>query len=841
MKKNSKKSVFFAFSLLMPGLFVLASFSACQSPHSAYASASEDGQLYKMVENAVNAPDSLFLTDVSFEQNINGTYPDHIFVKTRTQTFTKDYEFMIRSGKLLYKPKDEALWKLYCDTGLPEGALSVTEIFGDSNCVFVFDEQGRLYRTYTEKEVRKNAASPFYVKPFTWIYLFGWPESVVFKQGVLAKNNRAWAMGARRKDVLWHEDIFKNQHHYGTMGLETIYFLTEKGNEIRFTDSGLPADLSKSFLTPENGRFIAVNLSNSASTNFIIGDRGTMYTRLIDFDTMGCDPMFFKYTYEPFESKYSGSEYRSNYENWGLPAEDWFRQPDIPLEGKARLSKFISIHQNGQGNAARELRVAGLDSEGRTGFYSKQIFEQEWKFINCLLFLKEDDFLSGGEEWGEPLEYSFKGSVFEDGKPVEGVSVSVEDFTLANEGKFNLKFTMEKDGWQESKTLKFYDVEMWTYMERFDPGKDGMPKNFFVTPDYSQEDLNCEHEEFSDLLKKMFDGLDRKTFCIKSSATVNYMELDWENGKGFFGNDGKFAVFMDKNGTSGNPSVLKGIYKYEDPLVTAFNKPELLFEKDLYFTSDLQALENVRQANLQYEKLLEGQMKVYNGYKHNTNMSRWEWNLADLVLSVTFLNQIDFPKIKTVSMYSGDLFTANAENYASSYEYMSVVYPHVQKLVRQRAEKYSEILEEVKKNGTALRPEYYRDSYSRYFDSLNVEKAYAGVSVQDGKNAVLLRLSQIPLCPGFVFYTQKENGETDQYIILELEDFEKEAAEALKKGEKEFECGAKFSITAKNEKILNRYFGIRKLEKKKGKFIFDGKNVKIKAGRKVLFDTSLRR
>ena len=54
-------------------------------------------------------------------------------------------------------------------------------------------------------------------------------------------------MGARRKDVLWHEDIFKNQHHYGTMGLETIYFLTEKGNEIRFTDSGLPADLSKSF------------------------------------------------------------------------------------------------------------------------------------------------------------------------------------------------------------------------------------------------------------------------------------------------------------------------------------------------------------------------------------------------------------------------------------------------------------------------------------------------------------------------------------------------------------------------------------------------------------------
>ena len=210
-------------------------------------------------------------------------------------------------------------------------------------------------------------------------------------------------------------------------------------------------------------------------------------------------------------------------------------------------------------------------------------------------------------------------------------------------------------------------------------------------------------------------------------------------------------------------------------------------------------------------------------------------------MSVTLLNQIDFPKIKTVSMYSGDLFTANAENYSSSYEYMTLVYPHVIKLVRQRAEKYSEILEELEKKGTASRPEQYRDSYSQYFDSLKVEKSYSGLSVQDEKNGVLLRLSQIPLYPGFVLYTQKENGETDQYVILELEDFEKKAAEALKKGEKGFECGVKFLITAKNERSLDRYFGIRKLEKKDGKFIFDGKNVKIKAGRKVLFDTSLQK
>ena len=47
---------------------------------------------------------------------------------------------------------------------------------------------------------------------------------------------------------------------------------------------------------------------------------------------------------------------------------------------------------------------------------------------------------------------------------------------------------------------------------------------------------------------------------------------------------------------------------------------------------------------------------------------------------------------------------------------------------RHKSKPIEEILEEVKKNGTALRPEYYRDSYSRYFDSLNVEKAYFALS-----------------------------------------------------------------------------------------------------------------
>lgn len=820
-------------------LFLSASiFSSCKTPQAVYASVSEDAKFYKKVETSLNSPPSVFLQDVSMEENINGNYPEHIYIKTRTQTFTKGYEFMIRSGKLLYKAKDETMWQRYCKTGLPEGAEFVTEIFGDSNCVFVFDEQGRLYRTYTEKEVRKSAASPFYVKPFTWIYLFGWPESVVFKQGVLAKNNRAWAMGARRKDVLWHEDIFGNQHHYGTMGLETIYFLTESGNEIRFTDSGLPADLSKSFLTPENGRFIAVNLSNSASTNFIIGDKGTMYTRLIDFDTMGCDPMFFKYTYEPFESKYSGSEYRSNYENWALPAEDWYRQPDIKLEGKARLTKYISIHQNGQGNQARELRVAGLDSEGNTGFYTKQIFDTQWQFEKVSLYFSEHDFLGGTSEWGAPAEYAFKGSAYVDGKAVENLTVQVEDFTLTNEGKFTLTFTMAKDGWTESKKIKFYNVEMWTYMPRFNPGKDGVPRNYFITPEFTEQDINCKHEEFSSILKKMFEDFNRKTFSIKSSATENYLELNWQTDSGVFAKKEKFIIFLDKIGSSGNPRTLKALYLYEEPTVKAFNSSEnLILEKEVYTQNDVEPLKNIIESNKRYAKLLKGQLEVFNAYKHNTNKSRWEWNLADLVLSITFLNQIDFPKIKTVSMYSSDIFSANADNYGTSYEYMSVIYPHVISLTLQRAEKYTKILEQLEKHQTAEKPEQYKNSYAEYFTALNLENTYKGTAIQQEKPATLLRITDIPLYPGYVLFTQNEAGEPEQTLILELQNFETQAAEALENGEQELECKIIFHKTAENEKLEEEYFGVKKIETKKGKLIYSNGKIKIKVGTKTIFET----
>lgn len=59
---------------------------------------------------------------------------------------------------------------------------------------------------------------------------------------------------------------------------------------------------------------------------------------------------------------------------------------------------------------------------------------------------------------------------------------------------------------------------------------------------------------------------------------------------------------------------------------------------------------------------------------------------------------------------------------------------------------------------------------------------------------------------------------------------------SLKKNKTDFECDVNFYITAKSESFLSKYFGIQKIEKKKGKIHIDGKKIKIKAGLKTIFE-----
>jgi len=66
-----------------------------------------------------------------------------------------------------------------------------------------------------------------------------------------------------------------------------------------------------------------------------------------------------------------------------LPAEPWRQQPKIATASGGAITNRISIVKTGKNCVHRVLRVEGLDAQGRTGYYEKDIQESDpsaWLF-----------------------------------------------------------------------------------------------------------------------------------------------------------------------------------------------------------------------------------------------------------------------------------------------------------------------------------------------------------------------------------------------------------------------------------------------------------------------------
>lgn len=802
-----------------------------------------DADYYQEIVDSFNSPKDNHLADKEKTDSINGNFPKEVYVKTMAQTFLKGWQFILCDGKVYAKKDGEEDWNIFLKDGKPKDSYKICEIYGDGDCLFAFDDRGRLFKVYTQKTTIE--------KPFTWIENFGWPQKTQLVQNALVSRNRGWAMGTRRRDVLWYEDIFGNQHHYGTMGLETIYFLSGDGQRILFTDSGLPNDFSKSIEGPEHGKFIARNISNSASTLFLIGDDGTMYTRLIDFDTMGCDPMFFKYTYKNEPQKYSGEEYLSNYSPWGLPAEPWKKESGINLEGKARLTRFISIHQDGQGNFARELRVAGTNKNGVTGYYYRNIANEKWNFMPAKMVFAESDFLTGSNLRGSTTNFSYSGYLTQNGAKNESIEISTDDFSLTSEGTFHLSFKMEKDGWSEKKTITLHNVMQWTYAVRIAPGYDGSAMYYFITPDFDETLFQTEHDEFSNLLKSIFDGSDKKIFVFTAAGTTDYLEIF---GSGQTGKKAEFKIFLTKKEKNAaetyndyiSPETYKAVSTYFLFNSGSYGTDNLIVSpRETYSQYNLPEIESKIENNKNYRRFINGELKTYSKYMRKSNISRWSYNFVDLITTVTLLNQIDFPKIKTMTSFGGRLLQSNAENFKASYEYRSLTAPHIMSIIDIRLSAYGKLAKNIDKNGAAVLPGQLKDSYTEYFEEVKIPKSLTGTTPRLNKNSTFMRIDDLPMYPGF--YVEIGEGENAQTVIVTA----KKAAKTIfnrSKSSNSYENlkkkPLKMKVTFIPEKGKSKYLksiaDISFIEKKTGKLTWNGETLKITAGhfllKKTLFE-----
>jgi hypothetical protein len=650
-------------------------------------------------------------------ENINGIFPEAVYIKTRTQTFNAYHYYIVHDGLIWYKSIDSenepVHWTLFQETGLPHNSRKIgfnepkiiAEISADADELAALSDEGGFYRFCFDKSIARKSG--------VWFDKQGWPaEEQLFLDGRTSKNI-AWALGKRNSHVLYYEDPFGNQHHNGTMEIATTYMLLEDGQEICYADTGLPADFSRNYIGPERGAFKAVSLSASASTMFVINEAGEMYTRLADFDTTGCDPLWFKYTYVPYKSDLPGTNYFSNLNEWGLPPEDWRYQNRIPLAGKAAVTRYITILQNGQGNSARELRVAGLNEEGESGYWSKAIFADTWEFKTAPLYFAKDAILEApvaGEgavpgERGPALDKSYTGYRWTGEREETGWEYEIPNFNIL-EGACDFRVTRRG----ETCVIKLHPVEMWSYLKRdYLPGRTGSPKLFLVTLEIPEGAFEHLSDDFIRELEEKYAKNDKKLFQYTIAASGNYIFMRDSS------NTDSLLFLTDGTLSASYYDFQPARHVENHTEIQRYYSPELMIDSDSPPATESLAEKIALNKNLVDE--FKYKIRTLNWAK----LTAFKFNIgyipASYIARITPLRFIDVPKIRTVTGFGEKLVLANSAYTNRVSELRAWIYQKIIDLLELRITCYTEMIKEIPsgENPVSL-PPWYAEHISAYWD-----------------------------------------------------------------------------------------------------------------------------
>lgn len=329
------------------------------------------------------------LTAVAAAEEPPPDLPERIVLKSTTRTFTETQLFAVSGGKIWVRPSEasqaaEKRWKLLGGTGLPRHkdgtaftppAAPVMWIVADLRFLIAVDENRRVYDVQFEPHADVLADDAI-----DWQDKWGMPWRMMPELVHMPAHIRTADTSLLMNN--YSEDVDGNTHPI--LLIHSFYVLEDNGQRFRFNDPWLPVNaFEMRFSSPERGRFVVRNFSSSGSTLLVVDDAGRLFTRLIDFDTMGGNPGI-RYTYQRSrrlaEPDHPFVALQANLPWWfdtrSLPAEHWRPQARPP----GRYTDRLAMVQTGRGNAARELRVEGTDADGRTGYWKKAIDDAAWTF-----------------------------------------------------------------------------------------------------------------------------------------------------------------------------------------------------------------------------------------------------------------------------------------------------------------------------------------------------------------------------------------------------------------------------------------------------------------------------
>ena len=458
--------------------------------------------------------------------------PEEVSLRGKYESFTYESEYFLLDGKIWSKPnpantgKHEP-WALFQGTGVPFGPdvhqfgkqERIIQIDQDSTMVVALTERGRFYLWQPTLKVNT-----------TWQEIMGAP----FPGPLMLPKSRDWSFslsaGPSSEKILpmhnivhYYEDADGNKITFGITA--TIYVLDSSGQKIFFWDTGLPPTFFKGFLTPERGRFVAERIASAGSTILVIDANGRMFTRMFDYE-MATGVPGVKFTYY--------HAHRTPDDTIGtllgavrtLPLPDWREQESIPLQGQAVITRNISILANGEGNAARELRVQGRDAQGRNGYYFKPIFGMQWRFKEATDGFYETDVIAHYGETpvlGRVMDKNYSGTLTQPLAP----SLQLE---LIGFHYFESPATLRAHVGSKTFDMTLHTVDAWDpTIQNHDPdligSVNGEPKLLQATLQIPDSVLQSTDPEIRDAVKKYFLRFNMVPFALQISADDGQVEL----------------------------------------------------------------------------------------------------------------------------------------------------------------------------------------------------------------------------------------------------------------------------------------------------------------------------
>jgi hypothetical protein len=455
----------------------------------------------------------------------------------------------------------------------------------------------------------------------------------------------------------------------------------------------------------------------------------------------------------------------------------------------------------------------------------------DWKFVQVPLFFNEDDFLPITKEgipfevqktlYGKKQEFSYTGNFWKNGKQNTQIECEIPDFPMS-EGECTL-FLTYKD---ETKKITLHPIEIWSYMFRNNPGLDGTAKNFFVTFDYDDSAINSKYPEFDKILKEIFADKKKVLFSSNASATNKYFKLSVKKTK--------YTFFLTGKNTSQTENATSLIY-FESPSMLQYNSASLrLLPQTEISLKNRNLLDQIILANKKYKEMLQTELKIYKKYADNATLSRWGYNIADLLTTVTLLNQINFPKIKNVTRFGSQIMKQNAATYKTQSGINNWIYTHLTELVDLRIDVYQDAQKTLAKEKVATIPQKLRDNFFEYYSvNAKIPLSIQGKSCFEKSPAKIFLMETNPYLPALCI---KINSQNPYYIFVELKDSARTIYNTDEiTSQNPLELKATFFTFSDSNIIPDE---VLKTTKKDGTFYWDGKTLRVEAidfyGKKTL-------